>query len=73
MELIEIIGDMLGYIVPGAFALLGLIAAIRVVIKTMRGERIDVPAVGVVKDLPGSVTGVNKHLDSEVLNNNQHT
>ena len=72
MEYIEIIGDILGYLVPGVIVLLGIIAAIRVAIKTMRGERIDVPPVGVANDLPNSVTGMNKHFDSEVLNNDQH-
>ena len=72
MEYIEIIGDILGYLVPGVIVLLGIIAAIRVVIKTRRGEGIDVPPVGVANDLPSSVTGMNKHFDSEVLNNDQH-
>ena len=63
--------EIVGYIFSGAFVLLGIIAAVRIAVKTSRGERIDVPAVGVAKDLPGSVTGINKHLDSEALNNNQ--
>ena len=71
MEYFEAIGDILSYVVPGLFFLIVVIAAIRVTIKAFRGERIDVPAVGVVKDLPGSVTGLNKHLDDEMLNLNQ--
>jgi len=71
MEFIESLGDILSYLVSGAFILLGVIAAVRVAIKASRGERIDVPAVGAIKDLPGSVTGINKHLDSEAINLNQ--
>ena len=40
-----------------------LIAIIRIVIKTRRGDHIDVPPVGVMNDLPSSVTGINKHND----------
>ena len=44
-------------------ALLTAIAIIRIVIKTRRGDHIDVPPVGVMNDLPSSVTGINKHND----------
>ena len=44
-------------------ALLTAIAIIRIVIKTRRGDHIDVPPVGVMNDLPSSVTGISKHND----------
>ena len=44
-------------------ALLTAIAIIRIVIKTRRGDHIDVPPVGVMNDLPSNVTGINKHND----------
>ena len=38
--------EIFGYIFQGSFILLGIIAAVRVAIKTWRGERGDIPAVG---------------------------
>ena len=55
--------EIFGYIFEGSFILLGIIAAVRVAIKTWRGGRVDIPAVGYLKDLPSSVTGINKHDD----------
>ena len=63
--------EIFGYIFQGAFILLGIIAAVRVAIKTCHGKRVDIPAVGYLNDLPSSVTGINKHLDSEEINLNQ--
>lgn len=65
------IGEIFGYVFEGSFILLGIIAAVRVAIKTWHGERVDIPAVGYLNDLPSSVTGINKHLDSEAINLNQ--
>ena len=62
------IASIFGYILEGAFILLGIIAAVRVAIKTWRGERVDIPAVGYLNDLPSSVTGINKHMDSDGIN-----
>ena len=45
------------------FFLLSVAAIIRIVVKAARGERIDVPPVGVMNDLPSSVTGINKYND----------
>ena len=55
--------DLLGIIIGVLLALLTSIAIIRIVIKTRRGDHIDVPPVGVMNDLPSSVTGINKHDD----------
>ena len=64
-------GEIFGYIFEGLFILLGIIAAVRVAIKIWRGERVDIPAVGYLKDLPSSVTGINKHTDPDEINVNQ--
>ncbi|MBQ9076112.1 MAG: hypothetical protein IJY32_09160 [Mogibacterium sp.] len=45
------------------FILLSAAAIIRIIVKAARGERIDVPPVGVMNDLPSSVTGINKYND----------
>ena len=63
METIFELSDLLGIIIGVLLALLTSIAIIRIVIKTRRGDRIDVPPVGVMNDLPSSVTGINKHDD----------
>ena len=63
METVFEISDVLGIIIGVLLVLLTAIAIIRIVIKTRRGDHIDVPPVGVMKDLPSSVTGINKHND----------
>ena len=45
------------------FILLTVAAIIRIIVKAAWGERIDVPPVGLMNDLPSSVTGINKHND----------
>jgi hypothetical protein len=55
--------DILGIVMGVLIALLTAIAIIRIVIKTRRGGHIDEPPVGVMNDLPSSVTGINKHDD----------
>ena len=63
METIFELSDLLGIIIGVLLALLTSIAIIRIVIKTRKGDHIDVPPVGVMNDLPSSVTGINKHND----------
>ena len=63
METIFELSDLLGIIIGVLLALLTAIAIIRTVIKAKRGDHIDVPPVGVMNDLPSSVTGINKHDD----------
>lgn len=63
METVFEISDVLGIIIGVLLVLLTAIAIIRIVIKTRRGDHIDVPPVGVMNDLPSSVTGINKHND----------
>ena len=66
MRFLETLGSVYGYLMPGAFIVLGIIAAVRVYIKMKRGEKVELTPVGAVKDMPSSVTGMNKHEDSEV-------
>ena len=63
METVFELSDILGIITGVLLALLVAIAIIRSLIKVRRGERIEVPPVGVANDLPSSVTGINKHND----------
>jgi hypothetical protein len=63
METIFELSDILGIVMGVLIALLTAIAIIRIVIKTRRGDHIDMPPVGVMNDLPSSVTGINKHND----------
>ena len=63
METIFELSDILGIVMGVLIALLTAIAIIRIVIKTRRGDHIDVPPVGVMNDLPSSVTGINKNND----------
>ena len=63
MDVFEILSVILEYGMIVLFAGLGLLAVIRTYRKAKRGESIRVPTVGVMNDLPGSVTGINKHDD----------
>jgi hypothetical protein len=63
METVFEISDVLGIIIGVLLVLLTAIAIIRTIIKAERGERIEVPPIGVTNDLPSSVTGINKHYD----------
>ena len=67
------LSDLLGIIIGILLALLTSIAIIRTVIKTRRGEHIEVSPVGVMNDLPSSVTGINKHDDLVERNNERST
>ncbi|MBQ6500012.1 MAG: hypothetical protein IJI87_01315 [Mogibacterium sp.] len=69
MEALEFISDMLGVIVGAAFGIIVIIALIRTLLKTTKGESISVPSIGVMNDLPGSVTGFNKHKDMSERSN----
>ena len=73
METIFELSDLLGIIIGVLLALLTSIAIIRIVIKTRKGDHIDVPPVGVMNDLPSSVTGINKHDDLVERNNERST
>lgn len=49
------------------FGVLSMIAFVRMVIKFCKGEKISSLPVGVMKDLPSSITGINKHDDNNKI------
>ena len=63
MDAIDIIGTVMEYGMIVLFGGLGLLAVIRTYRKAKRGESTRIPTVGVMNDLPSSVTGMNKHDD----------
>lgn len=63
IEALEYTSDKIGIIMGAAFAVIIAIAVIRTAVKASRGESVRVPPVGVLNDLPCSITGVNKHDD----------
>lgn len=65
IRVFEFVADHAGWLVPIILAILSLIAGIRSAIKASKGKSISVPPVGVFKDLPSSVTGVNKYNDDK--------
>ncbi len=63
IEALEFISDKLGIVMAAAIGIIVIIALIRTLLKASRGESISVPPIGVMNDLPSSVTGINKHND----------
>lgn len=63
METIFELSNLLGIIIGVLLSLLAAIAIIRTVMKAKNGDHIEVPPVGVMNDLPSSITGINKHDD----------
>ena len=63
IEALEYVSDILGIIMGAALTVIVVIALIRTVIKRIRGESVIGPYVGVLNDLPCSITGINKHND----------
>lgn len=68
-DVFEIVADKIGLIMEVAFGIIVAVAIVRTLIKSSRGESIEVPPVGVLNDLPGSVTGINRHNDISDRNN----
>jgi hypothetical protein len=63
IEALEYISDKIGIIMAAVLAVIIVIAILRTLLKASRGESVSVPPVGVLNDLPGSLTGINKHND----------
>lgn len=61
MEIIEMLVDHIGMVFGVLLVILLLIASVRSVIKYRKGQKVSIPPVGIAKDLPGSVTGINKY------------
>ena len=61
---LELISDYTGIVFIILFAVIAAAAALRVVIKMRRGEKVTITPVGIANDLPDSVTGMNKYGDA---------
>lgn len=62
-NMICLFADGISLILMIVFGLICLLALIRICIKFHRGEKISISPIGVMKDLPDSITGMNKHKD----------
>ncbi len=63
IEILEFISDKIGIITGAILGIIVVIALIRALLKATKGESISVPPVGVMNNLPSSVTGINKNND----------
>ena len=63
IEALEYIFDKIGIIMAAVLAVIVVIAILRTLLKASKGESVSVPPVGVLNDLPGSLTGINKYND----------
>ena len=64
-EILGFIADKMGIVIGALFGLLAALAVIRSVIKVRKGKSIYRAPVGVFKDLPGSITGMNDYMNDE--------
>lgn len=64
-EILEFIADKMGIVFGVLFGLIAALAVIRSVIKVRKGKTIYRAPVGVFKDLPGRITGMNDYKDDE--------
>ena len=70
IQTLEFIADHTGLALGCLFAFILLAAVIRVVVRKRRGEQVEITPVGIVNDLPDSVTGVNKYADALIVEEN---
>ena len=63
IDTLEFISDKIGIIMGVILGIIVVIAIIRTLLKASKGESISVPPIGVMNDLPSSVTGINKNND----------
>ena len=64
-EILEFIADNMGIVFGVLFGLIAALAVIRSVIKVRKGKTIYRAPVGVFKDLPGSITGMNDYKEDK--------
>lgn len=64
-EILGFITDKMGIVIGVLFGLLVALAVIRSVIKVRKGKTIYRAPVGVFKDLPSSITGMNDYKDDK--------
>ena len=63
IEALEFVSDKIGIIMGAVLGIIVVIAIIRTLLKASKGESNSIPPVGVMNDLPSSVTGINKSND----------
>ena len=63
IDALEFISDKIGIIIGAVLGIIVVIALIRTLLKASKGESVNVHPVGVMNDLPSSVTGINKYND----------
>lgn len=66
-EILEFIADKMGIVFGVLFGLIAALAVIRSVIKVRKGKTIYRAPVGVFKDLPCSITGMNDYKEDKRL------
>ena len=64
-EVLGFIADKMGIVIGVIFGLIAAVAVIRSVIKVRKGKTIYRAPVGVFKDLPGSITGMNDYKEDK--------
>ena len=69
IDALEFISDKIGIIMGAALGIIVVIALIRTLLKASKGGSISVPPIGVMNDLPSSVTGINKYNDMSERSN----
>ena len=69
IDALELISDKIGIFIGAILGIIVIIALIRTLRKASRGESVSVPPVGVMNDLPSSITGINKHNDMSERSN----
>ena len=60
MDMIAGLYDYLGYLIGGLFVVICIIAFVRILKKSKKGETVNIEPVGVFQDLPDTVTGLGK-------------
>ena len=71
IKALEFIADNTGIAFGVLFAALIVAVIVRVIAKTHRGEKVEITPVGIVNDLPDSVTGMNKYSDALTAEDNK--
>ena len=66
-EILEFSADKMGIVFGVLFGLIAALAVIRSVINVRKGKTIYRAPVGVFKDLPGSITGMNDYKEDKRL------
>lgn len=65
VEVLGFIADKMGIVFGVLFGLIAALAVIRSVIKVRKGKTIYRAPVGIFKDLPGSITGMNDYKEDK--------